>query len=72
LLSNDDMKYNKNHSRLRIIVEHTICKTKKFGIMCRFRNSLRRYNNISDNVSGFLNIRVMQSNRIFNLGIQSK
>jgi hypothetical protein len=65
LLSNDDMRYNKNHSRLRIIVEHTICKIKKFGIMgTKFRNKLRRYNNISDIVSGILNFRVMQSNRI--------
>lgn len=65
LLSNDDMKYNKNHSRLRIKVEHTICKIKKFGIMgTKFRNKLRRYNNISDIVSGILNFRVMQSNRI--------
>jgi hypothetical protein len=64
-LSNDDMRYNKNHSRLRIIVEHTICKIKKFGIMgTKFRNKLRRYNNISDIVSGILNFRVMQSNRI--------
>ena len=64
-LSNDDMRYNKNHSRLRIIVEHTICKIKKFGIMCtKFRNKLRRYNNISDIISGLLNFRVMQSNRI--------
>jgi len=64
-LSNDDMRYNKNHSRLRIIVEHIICKIKKFGIMCtKFRNKLRRYNNISDIVSGILNFRVMQSNRI--------
>lgn len=59
------MRYNKNHSRLRIIVEHTICKIKKFGIMgTKFRNKLRRYNNISDIVSGILNFRVMQSNRI--------
>ena len=65
LLSNDDKRYNKNHSRLRIIVEHTICKIKKFGIMgTKFRNKLRRYNNISDIVSGILNFRVMQSNRI--------
>lgn len=64
-LSNDDMRYNKNHSRLRIIVEHIICKIKKFGIMgTKFRNKLRRYNNISDIVSGILNFRVMQSNRI--------
>ena len=65
LLSNDDMRYNKNHSRLRIIVEHTICKIKKFGIMgTKFRNKLRRYNNISDIVSGILNFRVIHSNRI--------
>jgi hypothetical protein len=65
LLSNDDTKYNKNHSRLRIIVEHIICKIKKFGIMgTKFRNRLRRYNNISDIISGLLNFRVMQSNRI--------
>lgn len=65
VLSNDDMRYNKNHSRLRIIVEHTICKIKKFGIMgTKFRNRLRRYNNISDIISGLLNFRVMQSNRI--------
>lgn len=65
LLSDDDIKYNKNHSRLRIIVEHTICKIKKFGIMgTKFRNRLRRYNNISDIIYGLLNFRVMQSNRI--------
>jgi hypothetical protein len=65
LLSNDNIKYNKNHSRLRIIVEHTICKIKKFGIMgTKFRNRLRRYNNISSIISGLLNFRVMQSNRI--------
>jgi hypothetical protein len=65
LLSNDDKRYNKNHSRLRIIVEHTICKIKKFGIMgTKFRNRLRRYNNISDIISGLLNFRIMQSNRI--------
>ena len=60
------MRYNnKNHSRLWIIVEHTICKIKKFGIMgTKFRNKLRRYNNISDIVSGILNFRVLQSNRI--------
>ena len=33
LLSSDKVIYNKNQSRLRVIVEHTICKIKKFGIM---------------------------------------
>jgi hypothetical protein len=65
LLSSDDIKYNTNHSRLRIIVEHTICKIKKFGIIgTKFRNKLKRYNNISDIISGLLNFRVIQSNRI--------
>lgn len=65
LLSNDDIKYNKNHSRRRIIVEHTICRIKKFGIMgTKFRNRLRRYNNISSIICGLLNFRVMQSRRI--------
>jgi hypothetical protein len=59
------MKYNKNHSRLRIIIEHTICKIKKFGIMgAKFRNRLRKYNDVSDIISGLLNYRVMQSNRV--------
>lgn len=65
LLSNDDIKYNKKHSRLRIIVEHTICKIKKFGIMgTKFRNRLRKYNDVSDIVSGLVNFRVMHSNSI--------
>jgi hypothetical protein len=65
LLSNDNIKYNKNHSRLRIIVEHTICKIKKFGIMgTKFRNRLRKYNDVSDIIAGLVNFRVMQSNRI--------
>jgi hypothetical protein len=65
LLSNDEVKYNKNHTRLRIIIEHTICKIKKFGIMgTKFRNRLRKYNDVSDIISGLLNFRVMQSNRI--------
>lgn len=64
-LSSDEIIYNKNQSRLRIIVEHTICKIKKFGIMgTKFRNRLKRYNNASDIVSGLVNLRVMQSNRI--------
>ena len=43
LLSNDDVRYNKNHedSGSR---EYTICIFKKFGIMVWFRNRLRKYN----------------------------
>ena len=63
LLSCDERTYNKNHSRLRIIVEHTICKIKKFGIMgTKFRNRLRRYDNVSSIVSGIVNFRIMRTN----------
>lgn len=65
MLSYEERAYNKKHSRLRIIVEHTICKIKKFCIMgTRFRNRLSRYNNASDIVSGLVNFRIMQSNNI--------
>ena len=64
-LSKEEKVYNKKHSQLRIIVEHAICRIKKFGIMgAKFRNRLRKYDNASDIVSGLLNFRVMQFNRM--------
>ena len=64
-LSKEEKIYNKKHSQLRMIVEHTICRIKKFGIMSgKFRNRLRKYDNASDIVSGLLNFRVMQFNRM--------
>jgi hypothetical protein len=64
-LSKEEKIYNKKHSQLRIIVEHAICRIKKFGIMgAKFRNRLRKYDNASDIVSGLLNFRVMQFNRM--------
>src|SRR6476620_3044392 len=65
ILSNEERTYNRKHSQLRIIVEHAICRIKKFGIMDdKFRNRLRKYDNASDIVSGLLNFRVMQFNRM--------
>ena len=32
-LSNEEKKHNRRHSKLRVIVEHTISRIKKFGIM---------------------------------------
>jgi hypothetical protein len=29
-LAEEEKEYNKNHSRLRVIIEHTICRIKKF------------------------------------------
>jgi hypothetical protein len=55
-------KYNKNHSKRRMIVEHTICRIKKYGILNDvFRNKLRKYDRISDIVSGLVNYRIVNS-----------
>ena len=52
--------YNKNHSRRRIVVEHAICRIKKYRIMNDvFRNRLGKYNRASDLVSGLVNYRIM-------------
>ena len=41
----EEKRYNRKHSKLRVIVEHTISRIKKFGIMgTKFRNKLGRYN----------------------------
>ncbi len=59
-LSDDEKDYNKIHSKKRIIVEHTICRLKKYRIMNDiFRNKLRKYNRISDIVAGLVNYRIM-------------
>ncbi|HJT84164.1 MAG TPA: transposase family protein [Nitrososphaeraceae archaeon] len=63
-LTRTERRYNKRHSRQRVIVEHTICRIKKFGIMgSRYRNRLRRYDGISDIVSGLVNYRIIHSGK---------
>jgi hypothetical protein len=60
VLSGEERTYNRKHSQLRMIVKHTICRIKKFGIMSgKFRNRLRKYDDISDIVSALLNFRIM-------------
>ena len=55
-LSEEETEYNKNHSKKRIVIEHTICRLKKYRIMSDvFRNRLKKYNRISDIVSGLVN-----------------
>jgi len=45
----EERRYNKKHVKLRIVVEHTICRLKKFGIFgFKFRKRLRRYDVISN------------------------
>ena len=63
-LSQEKTEYNKNHSKKRIVIEHTICQLKKFRIMSDvFRNRLKKYNRISDIVSGLVNYRIMNQIR---------
>jgi hypothetical protein len=64
-LSDEEKKYNRKHSKLRVTVEHAISRIKKFGIMgTKFRNRLVRYDHASDIVSGLVNFRIiMRTNR---------
>jgi hypothetical protein len=58
--SQEQKEYNKSHSKKRIVIEHTICKLKKYGIMNDvFRNRLRKYDKVSDIVAGLVNYRIM-------------
>ena len=51
-------EYNRNHSAKRIIIEHVFARLKKYRVMNDvFRNRLRKYNKISDIVSGLVNYR---------------
>lgn len=55
-------EYNRNHSAKRIVIEHVICRIKKYRIMNDiFRNRLKRYDRISDIVSGLINYRIMNA-----------
>jgi hypothetical protein len=55
-------EYNKNHSAKRIVIEHAICRIKKYRIMNDvFRNRLRKYNRVSDIVSGLVNYRIINT-----------
>ncbi len=59
-LSKEQKEYNKNHAKKRIVIEHTICRLKKYKILGDvFRNKLRKYNKISDIVAGLVNYRLM-------------
>ncbi len=59
-LTAEEKEYNRNHSANRIVIEHAICRLKKYKIMKDvFRNRLRKYNKVSDIVSGLINYRIM-------------
>ena len=59
-LSAVEKDYNMIHSKKRIVIEHTICRLKKYRIMSDiFRNRLRNYDRISDIVAGLVNYRII-------------
>jgi hypothetical protein len=61
-LSSKEKRHNRSHCKTRTVIEHTICKIKKFGIMgTKFRNRLTRYDHASDIVSGLVNFRIMRT-----------
>lgn len=56
-------KFNKKLSKVRVVVEHTISRLKKFRIMGEeFRNRLRHYDIMSNIVSGLVNLRIVMVN----------
>jgi hypothetical protein len=62
-LSQQEIEYNKSHSKRRIVIEHTICRLKKYRILADiFRNKLRKYNKVSGIVLGLVNYRIMNHN----------
>ncbi len=61
-LTEVEKEYNKNHSRKRIVIEHAICRLKKYRIMSDvFRNRLKKYDKVSDIVTGLVNYRIMNA-----------
>ncbi len=65
-LLQEEIDYNKIHSRKRLVIEHTICRLKKYRVISGvFRNRLRKYKKISDIAAGLENYRIMNRPRFF-------
>ena len=61
-LTPEQKRFNRRHSRVRVVVEHTIAKMKKFRIMGEeFRNRLRHYDTMTDIISGLVNFRMTKT-----------
>ncbi len=59
-LTLEENEYNRIHSRKRIVIEHVICRLKKYRIMSDvFRNRLKKYDKVLDTVSRLANYRIM-------------
>ena len=63
-ISEEERCYNKDQSKRRIVIEHIICRLKKYRILADvFRNRLRKYNKVTDIVSGLINYRIIKQVR---------
>ncbi|MDG6934499.1 MAG: transposase [Nitrososphaerota archaeon] len=61
-LTPEQKRFNKELSKERVVVEHTISRVKKFNIFGQeFRNRLRFYDTMTDIVSGIINMRILGS-----------
>jgi hypothetical protein len=59
-LTPEQKGFNRELSKERVVVEHTISRMKKFRIMTEeFRNRLKRYDVMTDIVSGLVNFRIL-------------
>jgi DDE superfamily endonuclease len=60
-LSEEEREYNKDSAKKRIVIEHAICRLKKYRILAVdvFRNRLEKYNQVSDIVAGLVNYRII-------------
>ena len=48
-LSQEEINFNQEHAKKRIVIEHTMCRIKKYRIMNDvFRNKLRKYDKVTD------------------------
>ena len=60
-LTPEEKEYNRNLSKIRIYVEHAICRVKKWKIMgYRYRNPLKNYDTINNIVCGLVNYVLLQ------------
>ena len=65
-LTPEQRLFNRGLSKVRVVVEHTISRMKKFNILGQeFRNRLRNYDMMTDVVSGLINMRIMGSKAAF-------
>jgi hypothetical protein len=59
-LTPEQKRFNKELSKERVVVEHTISRLKKFRIMAdEFRNRLKHYDIMTDIVAGLVNFRIL-------------